>query len=43
MAAQALLAKKMSIIFATVEELVNKIPDEPGHLKSSKEEIEAKG
>ena len=43
MAAQALLAKKMSLIFATVEEVVNKIPDVPGHLKSSKEEIEAKG
>ena len=43
MAAQSLLAKKMSVIFATAEEVVNQIPDVPGHLKSPKEEIKAKG
>ena len=41
MAAQSLLAKKMSVIFAAAEEVVNQIPDVPGHLKSAKEEIKA--
>ena len=43
MAEQALLANKMSLIFATVEEVVNNIPYVPGHLKSPKEEIKAQG
>ena len=43
MAEQALLAKKMSLIFATVEEVVNNIPYVPGHLKSPKEKIKAQG
>ena len=43
MAAQSLLANKMSVIFATAEKIVNKIPDVPGHLKSTKEEIKSKG